>query len=184
MAIMAQWNGKSWEVSSKRIAALDAFAASVKLQTTSNTDAAGSPASTDKALDLQSFNLSFMLSAAAGSDVRREYESWIGLIGGIAPFYLGGKRFGPAKMELTSVGLDGMVLNDFGKILQGKISITLTEYAEEASSKKSSGSKGKRTKAPAVSSASEMGIKTTASTVGATTNDKASKKPDNNPLNW
>ncbi|XCH78336.1 MAG: hypothetical protein WHF31_12470 [Candidatus Dehalobacter alkaniphilus] len=187
MAIMAQWNGKSWEVSQRRIAALNSVAASVKLKTDNKDDAAGSPATTSKGLELQNFSFEFALSSAAGVDVRSEYESWVGLLGGSAPFYLGGRRFGPESVMLTGVSLDNTTLNDFGTILQGTIAINLTEDAPEASAKKSSGKSkttaisGKST--PAVATYSELGLKSSAASVGATAANKAAKKPTNPQLN-
>jgi hypothetical protein len=188
MAIMAQWNGKSWEVSKKRIAALNGISASVKLQTENNSDAAGSPATKTKALELQNLSFDFTLGSAAGVDVRSEYESWIALLGETAPFFLGGRRFGPANVMLTGVSLDNTVLDDFGRILQGNIAISLTEYAEEASSKKSAAASGKSSTAakkttPAVATYSELGIKASAVSVGPSSSDKATMKPKNTQLN-
>jgi hypothetical protein len=189
MATMAQWNGKSWEVSRRRIAALSGVSASVKLKTGNNDDAAGSPPTSPKGLELQNLAFDFTVGSAAGVDVRSEYESWVGMLGDSAPFYLGGRRFGPEKVMLTGVSLDGTTLNDFGQILQGKISITLTEDAEEASAKKggtsgsgSSKSTAKAKGAPAVSTYSELGIKSSAAAVGPSASDKAALKPANTQL--
>lgn len=78
----------------------------------------------------------FDLAAAVGCDVRSEYESWTALVGQYAPFYLAGRRFGPANLQLTGVSLSDTKLDNLGRILTGKITIKLTEYAEEASSKR------------------------------------------------
>ncbi len=190
MAIMAQWNGKSWEVSTKRVASLNKVTASAKIQTSNNSDAAGSPPTKVKALDLQNLSFDFTLGSAAGVDVRSEYESWIALLGEAAPFYLAGRRFGPASVMLTGVSLDNTTIDDFGRILQGTIAISLTEDAAEASAKKStatssagsSSATAKKT-TPAVATYSELGIKASAASVGASTSDKATKKPQNAQLN-
>ncbi len=136
MAVMASWNGKTWGVSSQRIAALNGISYSVELDTENSDDKAGSPATKTKALKLQSMSFDFDLAAAVGCDVRSEYESWTALVGQYAPFYLAGRRFGPANLQLTGVSLSDTTLDNFGRILKGKITIKLTEYAEEASSKK------------------------------------------------
>lgn len=144
MAVMASWNGKTWGVSSQRIAALNGISHSVELDTENSDDKAGSPATKTKALKLQSMSFDFDLAAAVGCDVRSEYESWTALVGQYAPFYLAGRRFGPANLQLTGVSLSDTKLDNLGRILTGKITIKLTEYAEEASSKKaSSGKSGK-----------------------------------------
>lgn len=105
MAVMASWNGKTWGVSSQRIAALNGVSHSVELDTENSDDKAGSPATKTKALKLQSMSFDFDLAAAVGCDVRSEYESWTALVGQYAPFYLAGRRFGPANLQLTGVSL-------------------------------------------------------------------------------
>ena len=184
MAVMAQWGTKTWEVASRKIMALNGVTASVKLQTSNNADAAGSPATTPRALDLQSLNFDFRVGAAAGVDPLGEYESWMALVGQSAPFYLGGRRFGPEKVKLTSVSLDDTTLNSFGQILDGKISIVLAEDAEEASSKKKSGGKSKpgQNASPGISTQAELGITSSAASVGPSASDKAALKPSNPQL--
>ena len=153
MAVMASWNGKTWGVSSQRIAALNGVSSSVELDTENSDDKAGSPATKTKALKLQSMSFDFDLASAVGGDARGEFESWTSLVGQYAPFYLAGRRFGPANLQLTGVSLSDTTLDNLGRILKGKITINLTEYAEEASSKKASaGGSSKSSSAAGVSS--------------------------------
>ena len=176
MPVMASWNSKTWEVSSRRIAVLNGISSSVELDTENSDDKAGSPATKTKALKLQSMSFDFDLATAVGCDVRGEYESWVALIGQYAPFYLGGTRFGPDNLQLTGVSLGDTLLDAFGRILKGRITINLTEYAEEASSKKASAG----TSGAGVSSGT--GPRLSALNVGASSNDKAAKKPGNTQL--
>lgn len=82
--------------------------------------------------------------------------------------------------------LSDTTIDDFGRILKGKISITLTEYAEEASSKKATSSsssfvrrqKGRRGWQPT----KELGISSSAASIGASSSDKAARKPNNTQL--
>ena len=189
MAVMASWNGKTWGVSSQRIAALNGVSHSVELDTENSDDKAGSPATKTKALKLQSMSFDFDLAAAVGCDVRSEYESWTALVGQYAPFYLAGRRFGPANLQLTGVSLSDTKLDNLGRILTGKITIKLTEYAEEASSKKassgkssSSGKSGSSKSAAGIATYKELGISSSAVNVGASSSAKASKKPTNAQL--
>lgn len=187
MPIMASWGPKAWEISSQKVAALNGVSATVELDTENSDDKAGSPATKTKALKLQKFTFDFDLASVTGSDVRDEYESWTTLVGQYAPFYLGGQRFGPENMQLTSVDLSNTTLDNFGRILMGRITIGLTEYAEEASSKKptsasSGGKAGSTKKAVGISSNQERGVKPSAVSVGASTKEKASKKPKNTQL--
>lgn len=122
MSVMASWNGKTWGVSSERIAALNGVSASVELDTENSDDKAGSPATKTKALKLQSFNFDFDLATAVGCDVRGEFESWVAMVAQYAPFYLAGSRFGPANLQLTAVSLGDTTLDNLGRILKGKIS--------------------------------------------------------------
>lgn len=106
------------------------------------------------------------------------------------PFYLAGRRFGPANLQLTGVSLSDTKLDNLGRILTGKITIKLTEYAEEASSKKassgkssSSGKSGSSSKSAAgIATYKELGISSSAVNVGASSSAKASKKPTNAQL--
>lgn len=166
MSVMASWSSKKWEISSKQIKALNGITAGIKLQTQSNDDKAGSPASTAIALEQQSISLGWTVSASAGVDVRDEYESWLALIGKYAPFYLGGKQFGPKLMQLTAVNLASATLDNRGRMLFGDLNITLTEYAEEASSAKASKTSSNTAASSAVG-------------VGPTVRDKAARKNTN-----
>lgn len=184
MGVMAKWSSKTWEVSSRRIAALNSITAGVELDTENNHDKAGSPATLTKALKLQTMTFDFDLAAVAGSDVLEEYNSWISLIGQISPFYLAGKRFGPANLLLTAVNLSDTLLDSSGKIQKGKITINLAEYAEEASSKKASTGGSKKSGASGISgNTGGVGPRLSAVEVGASANDKAAKKPGNTQLN-
>ena len=156
-----------------------------QLDTENSDDKAGSPATKTKALKLQSLSFDFDVAMVAGADVRGEYESWTELVGNYAPFYLAGRRFGPPKLQLTAVKLSDTTIDDFGRILKGKISITLTEYAEEASSKKatsSSSSSSGTKKAAGVATYKELGISSSAASIGASSSDKAARKPNNTQL--
>mgnify|MGYP000387098397 CR=1 FL=1 len=131
MSVMASWNGKTWGISPERIAALNGVSASVELDTENSDDKAGSPATKTKALKLQSMSFDFDLGVAVGCDVRGEYESWTALVGQYAPFYLGGTRFGPANLQLTGVSLGDTTVDNFGRILKGKITINLGAQSEK-----------------------------------------------------
>lgn len=177
MAVMAKWGPMQWEVSSKRIAALNGISAAVELDTENSDDKAGSPATKTKALMLQTFNFDFTLSTLVGCDVRGEYEQWTELIGAKHPFYLSGRRFGPEHLMLTSVAMNDAVLDDFGRIVMATISIVLTEYAPEASGKKS-GSKRKGGTSTTEDTATGVGSRLSAVDVAPDATTKEAKKAD------
>lgn len=101
----------------------------------------------------------------------------------VRPLLSGRRRFGPANLQLTGVSLSDTTLDNLGRILKGKITINLTEYAEEASSKKAgAGGSSKSSSAAGVSSSGGVGRRLSAVTVGASSSDKAAKKPNNAQL--
>lgn len=97
MAVMASWNGKTWGVSSQRIAALNGVSSSVELDTENSDDKAGSPATKTKALKLQSMSFDFDLASAVGGDARGEFESWTSLVGQYAPLLSGRPALRPGQ---------------------------------------------------------------------------------------
>ena len=181
MSVMASWNGKTWGVSPERIAALNGVSASVELDTENSDDKAGSPATKTKALKLQSMSFDFDLGVAVGCDVRGEYESWTALVGQYAllPRRHALRPGQPSAHWCEPRRHDGRQLS---RILKGKITINLTEFAEEASSKKATaGSSNGGSWSPAGVSTG-VGPRLSAITVGASSSDKAAKKPNNTQL--
>lgn len=92
--------------------------------------------------------------------------------------------------QYIGIEISDTKLDNLGRILTGKITIKLTEYAEEASSKKassgkssSSGKSGSSSKSAAgIATYKELGISSSAVNVGASSSAKASKKPTNAQL--
>ncbi len=184
MSVMARWNSKTWEVSSRRVAALNSISAGIELDTDKADDKAGF---STKALKPQTLSFDFNLATVAGCDVRAEYESWTNIVGQCAPFFLSGRRFGPANYLLTSVSLGDTILDDFGRILQGKITVALMEQVKESGRKKSTsassrGSNSGDKRTAGVATYNELGIRASALNVGASSSDKASMKPYNMQL--
>ncbi len=165
-----------------RIAALNGVSSSVELDTENSDDKAGSPATKTKALKLQSMSFDFDLGVCRGLRCPRRVRVVDGAGGPVRPLLPGGTRFGPANLQLTGVSLGDTTLDNFGRILKGKITINLTEYAEEASSKKATaGSSNGGSSSPAGVSTG-VGPRLSAVTVGASSSDKAAKKPNNTQL--
>ena len=162
MAVMAQWLNKKWEVSSRKIVALEGLSTSYKLQANTNSDAEGKPPINVRQLDLQPIKFDTFLCDAVGVNVRSEIESWSALIGESAPFILGGKRFGPEMLMLTDVSVSDIEIDDFGRMRQAKLGLSFMEDApEDAKSKPQN----------------EYVAGSSAAGVGASTADKAAKKP-------
>jgi hypothetical protein len=64
---------------------------------------------------------------AAGVDPRAKYEQWESLLGKVHPLYIGGKRFGPAKMMLKSISISDLLLSNNGDFLRVTVSVNLEE---------------------------------------------------------
>lgn len=179
--VMAEWNGKEWSVNSSQIKHLGDVSASYELEEETNDDKEGSAPTKTTTLKPQEFEFQFFVTGYAGVDVRDEYESWTELVGQYAPFNLGGKRFGPANVQLMKVSLSDGQINDFGELFAGNISVSFKEYAPEAS-------KDKETKTTKSSKKNAAGLQSAKSTnksatkVGASAADKAKKKAKNAQL--
>lgn len=181
MAILAKWNGIEWEVSRNQVKKFDNISTAVELDTSTNSDAEGSPPQNTKALKPQQFSVEYVCAFAVGTDPRAEYEKCVGKVGEYAPFYLGGKRFGPENVQLIAANIADTLLNDKGVILSAKIALTFSEYAPEASAKKAtSGSSASTTSGKQSAIQSRVSnYSGSAVDVGASTSDKAAKKPNN-----
>lgn len=165
MAVIASWRNKRWEVSPNKIYALEGFSTSFKLKTDQNQDKEGSPATNVRGRELIPLSFDVFLSDAVGVNVRAEIESWEALIGESGPFYLGGKRFGPALMQLHSVDVNDVVIDDLGRIRSAKLRLTFEENADEAAKSK--------TKTATVASTNN---------IGPSSQEKSAKKPANAQL--
>lgn len=186
MALIAKWNGIEWEVSQNKIAAPNGISTGVELDTSTNSDAEGSPPQNTKALKPQKFNIEYSVAYAVGTDPRAEYDKCVEKIGEYAPFFLGGKRFGPENVQLVSVNISDATLNDKGVIVAATISLSFTEWAPEAAAKKAksgSGTGSSSGKQSAIQTrVNNYNTATSAAAVGATTAQKAAKKPNNSQL--
>lgn len=189
MSVMAKWNGIEWGVSQNKVAALNTISTAVELDTSTNSDAAGSPPTNTRALKAQKFSVDYAVAYAVGTDPRAEYDKCVSKIGEYAPFYLGGKQFGADKMQLVSVKIADADINDKGVILSAVITLTFAEYAPEASAKKATSGSSTSSSSSGSSSGKMSAIQTrvynytgSALSVGATTDDKAAKKPNNSQL--
>lgn len=188
MAVMAEWQSKKWEVSAKKIIALEEFSTSYKLKKENNNDAAGKPATNVRGKELQTMFFNTVLSDSIGVDTRKEIESWASLVGASGPFLLAGQRFGPEKFMLTDVNLAEVILDDYGRIRTATLNLSFLEDAGEASKDKAksngsgSGAGAAKTSAAKVSSpgvAPASAATKTALGISPSASDKATKKTKN-----
>ena len=185
MPIMAKWGKKKWEVSPKKILALESLETSFALMADTGDagDAEGRPPARRRRLELQPLSFGMLLSDAAGVRVRDELNSWKYSVGKSAPLYLGGRRFGPRKLMLTGAGVSDAVIDNFGRLRQAYLSLSFVEDAPEAAKDKHEGAggavAGPASGGPAYGASAAGGSAYGASAVGigATPEDKAAMKP-------
>lgn len=164
--VMAYWNGMKWEVSSKQIAYLEALTTAYSIDTDTNADKEGKKPTETVGLDLIEvvFNTTYRIETGT-SDIRRMLKRWESMVGKSAPLIIGNAIFGPDKMQLQSVSVSNIELSPKGIMRAATLSFKFKEFAEEPAGIKKSTSSG------------SSSVKTnTAVSVGATSNDKSTKK--------
>lgn len=169
MPNIAEWNGKRWETSGKKITPLEDLTTGLVLETDTNEDNEGKSPTYNKKFQLQSFSMSTLYSTNVGASPKEEIDSWYALVGEVAPLFIGGKPFGPNEIQLKSVQISAIVLDDYGRIREAKFSFQFEEYAPEKSAEKISENK----KAPAAATSKSGGTASSLKPSGASSKDKA-----------
>lgn len=157
MATMAKWGAKTWAVSTKKVVALEGLSFSFAQVADNNTSTEEKKTTNERGTELFPLSFTTTLHSGAGVDVRAEIESWEKLVTKVNYFYLGGKRLGP-KLQLRKVAVDGVKLDDLGRIRLATLSFEFKEYDPDTTSVK---------------------VSTTALNVKASTSAKSQKKTTN-----
>jgi len=157
---------KTWQVSPSRIVDFDGLSTSFELNAENNNAVEGSPLTNQRGMKAKTLSFSSNLNAALGIDVRQEFESWEAWIGQTGILKIGGRKFGPNWL-LTSVKPSAIKIDDSGRFRSMKLTFSFEEsdayVADDV--------------ATAVSSVKS------ASSVTASSSDKASKKTVNSAVN-
>lgn len=127
MATMAKWGPKEWAVSSKKVVALEGLSFSYSQVADNNTSTEEKKTTNERGTELFPLSFTTTLHSGAGVDVRAEIESWKALVTKVNYFYLGGKKLGP-KLQLRKVAVDGIQLDDLGRMRLATISLEFKEY--------------------------------------------------------
>lgn len=178
MAVIAQWQGKTWEVSQRKLAAIEGFTTTYRLNTETNEDAEGYPPTNVRRMELQTLAMETFVSMSTGTGVAQEIASWEALIGASGPLLIGGMRFGPERFRLTDLSVNDVIIDDMGRMAAARLSFSFTEDADEPYKGKPVVPASSGSTAPGVSS----GKTTTGTGVGASTAEKATRKVFNNNL--
>lgn len=157
MATMAKWGSKTWAVSAKKVVALEGLSFSFAQVADENTSTEEKKTTNERGTELFPLSFTTTLHSGAGVDVRAEIESWQKLVTKVNYFYLGGKKLGP-KLQLRKVSVDGVKLDDLGRMRLATISFEFKEYDPDTTSVK---------------------VSTSALNVKASTSSKSQKKTTN-----
>lgn len=132
MGYKARWGPMGFLVSPSKIVPFDNFSTSVTLNTDKGEDTSGKEATNTKGLALQPMSFSTKYMRVLGVDPRERYEAWSALVGQSNTLYIGEKRFGPAKMQLTAINVSELLLDNNGNFLSITLDITLQEDATDS----------------------------------------------------
>lgn len=172
------WGDLKLSVSENGVMGLnDGFSTAIKVNTETNDDKEGRPATNTQTIELQEISFDFLLNAyfLPKTTIEKEWEKLKKQIAKHYPLYLNGKQFGPKELQLIEADLTDSKLDDYGRFLVAHISIKLREWApEKAKSKKTASTKSKgKSKSKGTTSKSK---KSSAKSVGPSKSAKAAKK--------
>lgn len=137
--VQAKWGDMRWEVTDNVLKTLSTLSTSQSVKKQTNNDNEGSSATSTQGLELQTVPLIFTVVRGLGVDPYEEYTKWQSRLTKVNPLYVGTRRFGSLHMQLDSVGIAAIELDNAGNILTAEISLNFTESAEEASEAKTKG---------------------------------------------
>ena len=157
MATMAKWGSKTWEVSAKKVVALQGLNFSFSQVADNNRSTEEKKTTNERGTDLFPLSFTTVLHSGTGVDIWDEIESWKALVTQVNYFYLGGKKLGP-MLQLRKVAVGDVKLDDLGRMRLATLSFEFKEYDPDTTS---------------------VVVDTSALNVGASTSDKAQKKTDN-----
>ena len=184
MAVMASWNGKTWGVSPPEDRRPEWRLPSVELDTENSDDKAGSPATKTKALKLQSMSFDFDLASPWAATPRRVRvvdgagRAVCPLLSGrpaLRPGQPSAHRREPLRHHTRQPRPDpeGQDHDQPDRSTPRRPAAKRPKIQQAAQERSSSSPAG-------VSSSGGVGRRLSAVTVGASSSDKAAKKPNNN----
>ena len=134
MAVMAKWGPKTWTVSPEKIVALEGLSFSYTQVADNNNSTEEKKTTNERGTELFPLTFSTTLHSGAGVDVRAEIESWKALVTRADYFYLNGKLLSNNWLQLRKVSVDGVKLDDLGRIRLATLSFEFKEYDHKTTS--------------------------------------------------
>lgn len=194
MGNMAKWGSKVFKVSPSKVLPIEGLTTTVSVKSENQNDTSGADQSNSKGLELQPVEFSATYLRSLGVDPLAELDSWNSLVGKTNPLYIGGKKFGPAKLTLKKVAASDILLSNSGDMLKVTLKFTFEQYSKQTgttggtTAKKTSTQKNSSSGKKSTTSASQKAASTyndfverqTALKASASKEDKAARKPAGN----
>lgn len=152
--IQAEWNKEIFGRMANSLRNLESFEISCGIVTEENESTNGVKKTVVKGIAAEDLKISFNTGFAVGTDPRQEFEDFKKIAGMQDNFYLGNVDVGRTQFELDEIQLTDTQMDNSGRILSGKISLSFTGDGYESSK----GSKNSKTKG---SSAKKGGLSIT-----------------------
>ena len=119
----------SFVVSTSQIDSITEFSTTYALKTNVNEDTSGTPPINTKGRELQPVNISVRYLRAAGVDPRSKMEQWAAQVGQNYPLYIGGRVFGPSKLQLQIVDVAAVSFSNSGDMIKCDLMLSFMEYS-------------------------------------------------------
>lgn len=124
----AKWGNKGFLVSPEKIVPMLSLTTGFVRKAETNNDTSGQPTTNTRGVELQEIRLETRYLASMGVDPRGQIDEWRAQFGKQYPLYIEGKQFGPDLLELDSVDITNIKLDNKGRFLSVDMTITLIEF--------------------------------------------------------
>ena len=147
MSIQAQWNNEIFGRTASSLRNLESFEISCGIVTEEQESSNGVKKTVVKGIAAEELRISYNAGFVVGTDARQEFEDFKKVAGQQDNFYLGNVNVGKTQFELDEVQLSDTQMNNSGRILAGKVSLSFSGDGYVSSKGSSSKSKSTSTKA-------------------------------------
>ena len=147
--VQAEWNNEKFGRTASSLRNLESFEISCGIVTEEQESSNGVKKTVVKGYAAEELKISYNAGFVVGTDPRQEFEDFKKVAGMQDNFYLGNVNVGRTQFELDEVQLSDTQMDNTGRILAGKISLSLSgdsNVSSKGSNSKSSSSKGSSSK--------------------------------------
>lgn len=148
----AEWNDITWGSSSRSLVNLKSFEISQEINIEEQKSNSGQSKKVIKGLNAEELTIQYSAAFAVGIDPRGEFDMLKKCAGKQDDFILNGRVIGQDQFELDEVELSNTIVDDFGRILKGDLTLRFntekmpSNKGGKGKSKRKSGATGKKGK--------------------------------------